>query len=102
MVVTDKLGREITEGAHVIYTTVGTIGKVQDIKTDENGSWVLIQIDELTKLWYNTEYVELTDQTSKVTFNEEKDKEVSIDDIKDELKNNFENTEMGDDGVGGG
>ena len=99
---TDKLGREITEGAHVIYTNVGTIGKVQDIKTDENGSWVLIQVDELTKLWYNTEYVELTDQTSKVTFNEENDKEVSIDDIKDELKNNFENTEMGDDGVGGG
>ena len=49
MSVTDKIGNEIEVGSYIIYSSVGTIGEVLDIKTDENGSWVLIAVDELTK-----------------------------------------------------
>ena len=57
MTITDKMGNEITVGSYIIYSNVGTIGEVLDMKTDEKGSWVLIAVDELTKLWYNTENV---------------------------------------------
>ncbi|OED30878.1 DUF2098 family protein [Methanosphaera sp. WGK6] len=101
MVVTDKVGREITKGSYIIYTSIGTIGEVIDIKTDEHGSWVLISIDELTKLWYNTNYVELTDEKYMKRRNNDSDKEKSVEDIKEEI-NGVISSEMSDDGVGGG
>ena len=73
MSVTDKLGREIEIGSYIIYTNVGTIGEVLDIRTDENGSWVQIAKNELTKLWYNTDYVELTDEKYVKKFDKDED-----------------------------
>lgn len=102
MSVTDKIGNEIEVGSFIIYSNVGTIGKVLDIKTDENGSWVLIAIDELTKLWYNTEYVELTDEKYvKTTKNSDDNEELSVDDIKEQIKRSV-TSEMSSDAVGGG
>ena len=103
MSVTDKLGREIEVGSYIIYTNVGTMGEVLDTRTDETGSWVQIAIDELTKLWYNTEYVEVTDEkyVRKTKSEEDKDKELSAEDLKEQLKQTM-SAEMGDDAVGGG
>ncbi|WP_455646021.1 DUF2098 family protein [Methanosphaera sp.] len=101
MVITDKLGREINKGSYIIYTNIGTIGEVLDMKTDENGSWVLISIDELTKLWYNTDYVELTDKKYMKQKTTDSNKEKSVEDIKEEIKGSI-SSEMSDDGVGGG
>ncbi|MEE1118118.1 DUF2098 family protein [Methanosphaera sp.] len=102
MSVTDKIGNEIEVGSYIIYSSVGTIGEVLDIKTDENGSWVLIAVDELTKLWYNTKYIELTDKKYvKTSTNDKDDKELSVDEIKEHLKHTV-SSEMSSDAVGGG
>ncbi|MBE6485620.1 MAG: DUF2098 domain-containing protein [Methanosphaera stadtmanae] len=102
MSVTDKIGNEIEVGSYIIYSSVGTIGEVIDIKTDEKGSWVLIAVDELTKLWYNTKYIELTDKKYvKTSTNDKDDKELSVDDIKERIKHSV-SSEMSSDAVGGG
>lgn len=102
MSVTDKIGNEIEVGSYIIYSSVGTIGEVLDTKTDENGSWVLIAVDELTKLWYNTKFIELTDKKYiKTVSNDKDDKELSVDDIKEHLKHTV-SSEMSSDAVGGG
>lgn len=102
MSVTDKLGNEIKVGSYIIYSNVGTIGEVLDIKTDEKGSWVLIAVDELTKLWYNTEYVELTDKKYlKISKIDDNNEELSVEDIKEKIKRSV-SSEMSSDAVGGG
>ncbi len=102
MSVTDKIGNEIEVGSYIIYTSVGTIGEVLDIKTDEKGDWVLIAVDELTRLWYNTRYVELTDKKYvKVRDDDEDKEELTVDDIKEQLKRSI-SSEMSSDAVGGG
>ncbi len=100
MTIKDKLGREIKVGSYIIYPTVGTIGEVLDTKTDDNGeSWVLISVDELTKLWYNTKYVELTDKAYMRNTNprdsDEKEEEMSFEDIEEEVNTKID-FEMGD------
>ena len=102
MSVTDKIGNEIEIGSYIIYSSVGTIGEVLDIKTDEKGSWVLIAVDELTKLWYNTQYIELTDKKYVKTSSDDRDdKELSVEEIKEHLKHTV-SSEMSSDAVGGG
>ncbi len=102
MSVKDKIGNDIEVGSYIIYSSVGTIGEVLDIKTDETGSWVLIAVDELTKLWYNTQYIELTDKKYVKTSNSNKDDEdLSVDDIKSQLNQTI-SSEMSSDAVGGG
>lgn len=102
MSVTDKIGNKIEIGAYVNYTNIGTIGEVLDIKTDENGSWVLVSVDELTKLWYNTQYVELTDKKYlKTSQDKENDGDLSVEDIKSQIERSVSG-DMSGDAVGGG
>ena len=100
MTLKDKQGREIKVGTYVIYPTTGTIGEVLEIKEDENGTWVLLQYDELTRLWYNTDFIEVTDKKYKKQDEpktETDDDEVIIEDI-----NNSFSSDLSDDAVGGG
>jgi hypothetical protein len=102
MSVTDKIGNEIEVGSYIIYSNIGTIDEVLDIKTDEEGSWVLIAIDELNKLWYNTKYVEITDKKYvKIDKDDKNNEELSVEDIKDQIKHSG-SSEMSSDAVGGG
>ncbi|HIH35641.1 MAG TPA: DUF2098 family protein [Methanosphaera sp.] len=101
MSVKDKIGNELEVGSYIIYTSVGTIGEVLDIKTDEKGDWVLIAVDDLTRLWYNTKYVELTDKKYAKTRTNDDKEELSVDDIKEQLKHSI-TSEMSSDAVGGG
>lgn len=102
MSVKDKHGVEIEEGSYIIYTNVGTIGKVIDTKVDDEASWVLIEIDEINRLWYNTRYVEVTDEKYAKTVNhDDAEKELNSEEIKNEL-NRKVSSEMGGDAVGGG
>lgn len=102
MSVTDKIGNELNVGSYIIYSSVGTIGEVLDIKTDEKGSWVLIAVDELTKLWYNTDFVELTDEKYvKIRKTDDDKEELSVEDIKEKIKRSV-TSEMSSDAVGGG
>lgn len=100
MSVEDKHGRQIDIGSYVIYTRVGTTGEVLDTKTDENGSWVLIAYDELTKLWYNTENIELTDEKYVKTTGSDNE-ELTVEDLHEKINRSL-GSEMGDDAVGGG
>ncbi|RAP50733.1 MAG: hypothetical protein BZ133_04780 [Methanosphaera sp. SHI613] len=100
MSVVDKHGRDIEVGSYVIYTRVGTVGEVMDTKTDKDGSWVLVQYDDLTKLWYNTRNIEITDKKYyKDTTNEPK--EITMEDIKKQV-NKKVSSEMSGHAVGGG
>lgn len=103
MTVTDKLGNEIEIGSYIIYSNTATIGEVLETRVDENGSWVLVALDELSKLWYNTMYVEVTDQkyAKTVKDSDNDDKELTVDDIKEQLSNSV-SSEMSGDAVGGG
>ena len=99
MSVVDKHGRKIEVGSYVIYTRVGTVGEVLDTKTEEEESWVLIQYDDLTKLWYNTRNIELTDK--KYLKNNTMDKDVGVDDLHEQINRTL-GSEMSEDAVGGG
>ncbi|MCD7782042.1 MAG: DUF2098 domain-containing protein [Methanosphaera sp.] len=100
--ITDKLGREISIGSYIVYPSVGTIGEVLDMKTDDEGiSWVLIQVDDLTKLWYNTQYVELTEHEKVNKSSSEDESKLSVEELKEKVNNHI-SAEMQDDGVGGG
>lgn len=100
MSVEDKHGQKIDVGSYVIYTRVGTTGEVLDTKVDENGSWVLVRYDDLTKLWYNTENIELTDEKYvKTTDNDNKD--MTVEDIHDKINRTL-GSEMSGDAIGGG
>ena len=101
MAIVDKRGNEINKGSYIIYTNIGTIGEVLDVKTDEDGSWVLIKVDELTRLWYNTQYIEITDKKYTKTLKEENYKELTVEDIKKRIDEHI-SSEMKDDGISGG
>lgn len=98
----DKIGNKIEVGSYIIYNNTGTIGEVLDIKTEDEESWVLVAIDELTKLWYNAHYVELTDKKYVKINKDDNDKEeLTVEDIKEQLKRSV-SSEMSSDAVGGG
>ena len=59
MVVEDATGKSISVGSHVRYTRTGSAGEVLGVKEDNEGTWA--QIDT-TKLWYNSEFLELINQ----------------------------------------
>ncbi len=59
MEVADAVGKLIFKGAHVRYTGTGSAGEVTDLKADDNGSWVKL---DTTKLWYNSQLLELIDE----------------------------------------
>lgn len=59
---TDINGSLIEIGSTVGYINTGTVGKVVDIKEDEDGLWVLIDEKEL---YYKPELLEITETTTK-------------------------------------
>ncbi|MFP4655102.1 MAG: DUF2098 domain-containing protein [Methanohalobium sp.] len=60
--VTDINGSPIEIGTNVGYINTGTVGKVTDIKEDEDGLWVLIDKKEL---YYKPELLEITETISR-------------------------------------
>lgn len=102
MVVKDKQGREIKVGTYVIYPTTGTIGEVLDMKEKDGETWVLLQYDELTRLWYNTDYLQVTDKKYKKIEEERDESEIDTEErLKDQLDKAMP-SELSDDAVGGG
>jgi len=59
MEVMDATGKNILKGSHVRYSGTGSAGEVLDIREDEEGTWAKI---DTTKLWYNSEFLELINQ----------------------------------------
>lgn len=94
----DVRGIPITKGNHVRYTGTGSTGEVTDLRSDDEGSWVLL---DTTELWYKTDSLEVIKEedylkiknhtifkSAKVNENE---------DVKDKVqrsKTKFENVDM--------
>ena len=86
----DARDKEISIDDYVRYVDTGTIGKVLDIKTEDEIDWVLI---DKTDLWYKSKLVEVLDEKDiKVKFTPT-GREFDIEELKEKAAN-MENMEM--------
>ena len=90
--VLDARGKEIALDAHVRYVDTGTIGKVVEVKTENDIEWVRI---DKTDLWYKSKLVGLLDEKDiKKGFNDKDDNdEIDIESLKEKALD-LENIEL--------
>lgn len=87
----DARDNEITPDSHVRYVETGTVGKVVDIKRDNEVDWVKI---DKTGLWYRSKLVELLDEKDlKQESFDDGDGELDIEELK-EKASKLENMQM--------
>ena len=86
----DARDKEISIDDYVRYVDTGTIGKVLDIKTEDEIDWVLI---DKTDLWYKSKLVEVLDEKDvKVKFTPT-GRELDVEELKEKAAE-MENMEM--------
>ena len=86
----DARDKEISIDDYVRYFDTGTIGKVLDIKTEDEIDWVLI---DKTNLWYKSKLVEVLDEKDvKVKFTPT-GRELDVEELKEKVSE-MENMEM--------
>ena len=86
----DARDKEISIEDYVRYVDTGTMGKVIDIKTEDEIDWVLI---DKTDLWYKAKLVEVLDEKDiKIKFTPS-GREVDIEELK-EKADKLENMQM--------
>ena len=91
--VVDARDLEITLDSHVRYVDTGTIGKVLDLKVENEVGWVKL---DKTELWYRANHVELLDEKDikkSSFFDDDGDKEVDIEAMKEKAAS-LENMQM--------
>ncbi len=110
MEVEDVRGKPIQKGVHVRYTGTGSAGEAVDFKSDDTGTWVLL---DTTDLWYKTKFVEVIGESeynkmknhtifkSEVKQEEVNDKELVKGKIK-RSKGTFEDVDMSNELCDGG
>lgn len=89
--VLDARGKEIALDDHVRYVDTGTIGKVVEVKTENDIEWVRI---DKTDLWYRSKLVELLDEKDlkKKSFDDDND-DIDIESLKEKALD-LENIEL--------
>ncbi|AFC99706.1 Uncharacterized protein conserved in archaea [Methanocella conradii HZ254] len=98
---TDLYGKPITLGTTVKYISTRTVGKVIDLKKEEDKTWALL---DKTRLYYDTRYLEVA--TSEASEEEEMTKvdmeevEKKIKEMEDALKVKDVNLDMSCEGGG--
>ena len=86
----DARDKEIAIDDFVRYVDTGTIGKVLDIKTEDEIDWVLI---DKTDLWYKSKLVEVLDEKDvKVKFTPS-GREIDVEELKEKAAE-LENMQM--------
>ena len=86
----DARDKEISIDDFVRYADTGTVGKVLDVKTEDEIDWVLI---DKTGLWYKAMLVEILDEKDiKVKFTPT-GRELDIEELK-EKADKLENMQM--------
>lgn len=102
----DVRGIPIAKGNHVRYTGTGSTGEVTNLRSDDEGSWVLL---DTTELWYKTDSLEVIREEdylkikNHTIFKSEKVNEKE--DVKDKVqrsKTKFENVDMSNELCDGG
>ncbi|UTB34076.1 MAG: DUF2098 domain-containing protein [Methanobacterium sp. ERen5] len=89
-------GIPIVKGNHVRYTNTGSSGEVTDLRSDDEGNWVLL---DTTELWYKTDSLEVLKETDYLKNNaplksEKVNEKEGIKDKVQKSKNNFEDVDM--------
>ena len=89
--VLDAREKEIALDAHVRYVDTGTIGKVVEVKTENDIEWVRI---DKTDLWYRSKLVELLDEKDlkKKSFDDDNG-DIDIESLKEKALD-LENIEL--------
>ena len=98
MIIKDARGKEIELGSYIRYTGTGTIGKVIDIKEENEESWLKLEKPDLL---YSSEFVEVVDENSINILNDKYHEKKDIDNIK-ELNDDFEDISLVSGGAEGG
>ncbi|MBE6495499.1 MAG: DUF2098 domain-containing protein [Methanobrevibacter thaueri] len=96
--VVDARDLEITLDSHVRYVDTGTIGKVLDMKTENEKGWVKL---DKTELWYLASRVELLDEKDIKESRWGENNEVDIEDLKEKALD-FNDLELATDAGNGG
>ena len=97
--VVDARDLEITLDSHVRYVDTGTVGKVLDMKTENEKGWVKL---DKTELWYLASRVELLDEKDIKKSRWGENNEVDIEDLKEKAMEFNEFELVTDAGNGGG
>jgi hypothetical protein len=96
--VVDARDLEITLDSHVRYVDTGTVGKVLDVKTENDMGWVKL---DKTELWYRSNRVELLDEKDIKKSRWDDDNDIDIEDLKEKALD-FESLELAADACNGG
>ncbi|MCL2687350.1 MAG: DUF2098 domain-containing protein [Methanobrevibacter sp.] len=80
MQTTDARGKIIEIGSYIRYVGTGTIGKVDDLRFDQDGDWVKL---EDINLWYSTDLVELVDENSVNIKDSHIKRDLDVEELKD-------------------
>ena len=96
--VVDARDLEITLDSHVRYVDTGTIGKVLDLKVENEVGWVKL---DKTELWYRANHVELLDEKDIKKSRWGENNDVDIEDLKEKALE-FNDLELAADAGNGG
>lgn len=82
MKIEDARGKIIEIGYYIRYTGTGTVGKVTDLRIDEDddSKWAKL---ENPNLWYSSDVVEVIDEKDVKTKGSHVKREDDIDNLKD-------------------
>ena len=96
--VVDARDLEITLDSHVRYVDTGTVGKLLDLKVENEVGWVKL---DKTELWYRANHVELLDEKDIKKSRWGDNNEVDIEDLKEKALD-FNDLELAADAGNGG
>ena len=86
----DARDKEISIDDYVRYVDTGTVGKVLDIKMEDETGWVLI---DKTNLWYKSKLVEVLDEKDINIKDTPTGREIDIEELKEKAEK-LENMQM--------
>jgi len=87
----DSCGKPIEKGSYVIYNGTGTIGKIVDIKSENNESWIKV---DSTDLWYNSQFIQAIDKAEEAKIESKFKKEEAAEKVKRMKKRTFDDVDM--------
>ncbi|MBR6023638.1 MAG: DUF2098 domain-containing protein [Methanobrevibacter sp.] len=86
----DARDKEISIDDYVRYVDTGTVGKVLDIKMEDETGWVLI---DKTNLWYKSKLVEILEEKDINIKDTPTGRELDVEELKERAEK-LENIEL--------
>jgi len=100
MEIKDARGKTIEIGSYIRYTGTGTVGKVVDVKIDEDDDLKWVKLEK-PNIWYSNDVVEIINEKDVKTKYSHIERENEIDDLKD-IGNDFTEASLTSGGAEGG